>query len=182
MEKLSQEQILLIKKPLPPAAIKPHPTKSYLSTIKAIFVTERLNDVFGHGKWQIRTELISSTAGKSLKGKDEFTSLVKTIFEVRDYGIYYECIAGSTNDDEGDSAKGGITDSITKICSWIGIGASVFKGEYNPLLACKAYLLEITSLSELDVFWNENRAAFQGEHQKSFDNFVAKRKEEIKIT
>lgn len=177
---LTPEQVLLIKKPLPPAAIKQHPSKSYLSTIKAIYVTERLNDVFGIGKWSVKAKLITSTEGKTKTDKKEFTSLVKTVFEVPEYGIYYECIAGSTNDDEGDSAKGGITDSITKICSWIGIGAEVYKGEYKPLEACKAYLLEINSLTALDVFWNENRASFQGDQQKAFDNFVAKRKEEIK--
>jgi len=39
MEKLSPEQIALIKKPLPAEAISKHPTKTYLSSIKAIYVT-----------------------------------------------------------------------------------------------------------------------------------------------
>ena len=46
MEKLTQEKIDLIKKPLPEEAISKHPTKTYLSSIKAIYVTERLNEVF----------------------------------------------------------------------------------------------------------------------------------------
>ena len=46
MEKLTPAQLELIKKPLPPEAVKPHPTKTYLSSIKAIYVTERLNEVF----------------------------------------------------------------------------------------------------------------------------------------
>jgi hypothetical protein len=47
MLKLTQEQLVLLKKPLPQEAISQHPTKSYISSIKAIYVTERLNDVFG---------------------------------------------------------------------------------------------------------------------------------------
>lgn len=179
INKLSTEQVALIKKPLPPAAIKQHPTKSYLSTIKAIYVTERLNDVFGVGAWSVKAESLSSTKGQSSKGRDEFTSLVKVVFEVPSYGIYYECIAGSSNDDEGDSAKGGITDGITKICSWMGIGAEVYKGEYNSLSAAQAYVASISTPSALEVFWKENRGSFSGDAAKQFDNFVAKRKNEL---
>ena len=46
---LSSEQLELIAKPLPPQAVKPHPTRAGMSTIKAVFVTERFNDVFGVG-------------------------------------------------------------------------------------------------------------------------------------
>jgi hypothetical protein len=36
-----------LRKPFPSEAITQHPTKTFLSTIKAIYVVERLNDVFG---------------------------------------------------------------------------------------------------------------------------------------
>ena len=45
MKTISKEQIDLIKKPLPAEAVKANPTKPYLSSIKAIYVTERLNAV-----------------------------------------------------------------------------------------------------------------------------------------
>lgn len=133
---LSSEQLALIAKPLPPQAVKPHPTRAGMSTIKAIFVTERFNDVFGIGEWTIRTELlapISSITRTTNYGKErtEYTALAKTILEVPAYGIYYECIASSTNDDMGDAAKGATTDAITKIASYIGIGIAVFKGEHD---------------------------------------------------
>jgi hypothetical protein len=35
-----------LKEPLPAEAITQHPTKTYLSSIKAIYVTERFNEVF----------------------------------------------------------------------------------------------------------------------------------------
>jgi len=133
---LSAEQLAKIAEALPPQAVKPHPTRTGMSTIKAIFVTERFNDVFGVGEWSIKTELIapiSSITRTTSYGKErtEYTALAKTVFEVPLHGIYYECIASSTNDDMGDAAKGATTDAITKIASWIGIGISVFKGEQD---------------------------------------------------
>jgi hypothetical protein len=142
MKQLSKEQIDLIKKPLPREAVMPHPTKQNLSTIKAIYVTERFNDVFGIGGWTIKTELIDNPLAlvKNMKitkagaERTEYTALMKTRFEVAEYGIYYECVASSTNDDIGDASKGAATDAITKIASYIGIGIDVFKGQHDKAL------------------------------------------------
>lgn len=128
---ITEPMVKALSNPLPKDAIKPHPTKNYLSTIKAIYVTERLSQVFGTGKWQLKTELLKLEEGKTSKGKTEYTSLIKTILEIPEYGVYYECIAGSTNEDMGDATKGGTTDAITKIGSYLGIGIDVFKGNPN---------------------------------------------------
>ena len=130
-KELTEQQLLLLKSPLPQEAISKHPSMPWLSTVKAIFVTERLNDVFGVGGWRVKTKLLKLSEGTSSKGKPEFTTLVHIQFTVLDYDIYYECIAGSTNLDMGDAAKGGITDSITKIASWLGVGADIFKGLHD---------------------------------------------------
>lgn len=116
---ITDEQKALLDKPLPPEAIKPHPTKSFLSTIKAIYVTERLNDVFGVGKWRVKSEVVE---------RDNKMIVVKVSFSVPEYGIEYECYGGNDNADRGDAHKGAVTDAITKIGSWLGIGAEVFKG------------------------------------------------------
>lgn len=105
---------------LPDEAVTPHPTKTYLSNIKAIYVTERLNDVFGVGEWQTTVEPIT-TDGKMV--------VVKLKLTIPDYGIYYECFGGNDNSDLGDAYKGATTDALTKICSWMGLGAEVFKGK-----------------------------------------------------
>lgn len=127
MKTITSEQIELIKKPLPKEAISQHPTKTFLSSIKAIYVTERLNDVFGIGAWSIKTEHVETGNGSMV--------VVKVTFEVKDYGIYYECFGGNNNGGEnsknfdlGDAYKGATTDAITKIASYMGIGADVFKG------------------------------------------------------
>lgn len=141
MKQLTQEQLSLIKKPLPKEAVTQHPTKQNLSTIKAIYVTERLNDVFGVGAWTIHTDIVNpgimektriTSAGKE---RTEYTAVLKTLFQVSDYGIYYESIASSVNDDPGDACKGATTDAITKICSYIGIGIDVFKGQHDVALS-----------------------------------------------
>lgn len=119
LRKITAEQQQLIDAPLPPEAISPHPTKTYLSTIKAIYVTERLNKVFGVGAWRVRSEQIA---------RENKMVVVKVTFEIPEYGIYYECYGGNDNADLGDAHKGAVTDALTKIGSWIGIGAYVFKG------------------------------------------------------
>ena len=105
---------------LPDEAVTPPPTKAYLSNFKAIYVTERLNDVFGVGAWKTTVEPIA-TDGKMV--------VVKLTLPIPEYGIYYECFGGNDNSDLGDAYKGATTDALTKICSWMGLGAEVFKGK-----------------------------------------------------
>ena len=125
-KKLTKEQVDLLNQPLPKEALKPHPTRKYLSVINAIFVTERLNKVFGVGAWQVRTEFVA------MQGKMVVT---KTIFDVPEYGIHYECYGGNDNADLGDAYKGSTTDAITKIGSYLGIGAHVWKNDPYPTVA-----------------------------------------------
>lgn len=122
-QKLTEEQRQLLDLPLPAEAVGKHPTKSFLSTIKIPYVTERLNDVFGVGRWTIKTDLVERV---------EKMVVVKVIFNVPDYGITYECFGGNDNADLGDAYKGATTDAMTKIGSWLGIGADVFKGKVTP--------------------------------------------------
>jgi hypothetical protein len=144
-QNLTPEQLAKIAEPLPPEAIAAHPTKDNLSTIKGIFVTERLNQVFGVGAWAVKTDLLSpiTSATRTTKfGKErtEYTAVLKTVFTIPEYDIYYECIASSMNDDPGDAAKGATTDAITKIASWIGIGIDVYKGKHGaPVIPAKPY-------------------------------------------
>jgi len=119
-------------KPLPKEAVKQHPTKTYLSSIKAIYVTERFNDVFGVGKWttKVITEHVNHENGMVI---------VKVIFEVPEHKIYYESYGGNDNGgtgnknfDLGDAFKGASTDALTKIGSYLGVGIDVFKGKSEP--------------------------------------------------
>ena len=117
MKTLNAEQLELLNQPLPAEAKKQHPTKKFLTTINSVYVTERLNQVFGVGAWQIHSEVISA----------EKMVVVKTTLSIPEYGIEYECYGGNDNADIGDAYKGAVTDAITKIGSWMGIGVEVWK-------------------------------------------------------
>ena len=120
MKQLSSEQLALLKRPLPAEAIKPHPTKTYLSSIKAIYVVERLNEVFGLGGWVARNEFVTR--------QDKWV-VVKTTFEAAEYGIVVpDIFGGNDNADLGDAYKGACTDALTKIGSYLYIGMDVYKG------------------------------------------------------
>ncbi len=116
--KLSHDQEAKLKSPLPSEAIKQHPSKRYLSTIRDIYVIERLNEVFGVGSWRLKVEHIT-TQGKMV--------VVKVLFTIPEYNIEYECYGGNDNSDLGDAYKGATTDALTKICSWLGIANEVWK-------------------------------------------------------
>ena len=129
--KTLEEVKQILDRPLPDEAISQHPTKIYLSSIKAIFVTERMNEAFGIGGWRVKVEPVV-TGEKGMV-------VVKVTYEVPNYNIYYECFGGNDNGGEGsknfdlgDAYKGATTDAITKIGSYLGIGADVFKGKKNP--------------------------------------------------
>ena len=130
LKKVTPEMRAKLNAPLPEKAVTKHPTKTYLSSIKAIYVVERLNDVFGIGAWK------STVSKESVSEKGMV--VVKLIFEIPEYGIYHESFGGNDNGGEnsknfdlGDAFKGATTDALTKICSFLEIGISVFKGEGN---------------------------------------------------
>lgn len=127
-KKVTKEMRDKLREPLPAGAVKPHPTKNYLSSIKAIYVTERMNDVFGVGSWSTKLDHITTTS--------EGMVVIKTTFEIKEYGIYFECYGGNDNGGEnsknfdlGDAFKGATTDALTKIGSFLEIGIDVFKGK-----------------------------------------------------
>lgn len=117
---LTADKQALLTRPLPAEAVTPHPTKTYLSSIKSIYVTERLNEVFGVGAWRVETNKVDQS-NKMV--------VVKVRLTIPAYGIDYECYGGNDNADLGDAYKGATTDALTKIASWLGIGQEVFKGE-----------------------------------------------------
>ena len=130
MEKVTKEMREALRMPLPVGAVTKHPTKTFLSSIKAIYVTERLNDVFGVGSWQIKVNHVTTT--------EKSMVVVKVEFSIPEYGIYFECYGGNDNGGEnsknfdlGDAYKGATTDALTKIGSYLEIGIDVFKGLGN---------------------------------------------------
>jgi hypothetical protein len=117
-----------LSKAMPAEAIKPHPTKTYLTTIKAIYIVERLNDVFGLNGWDFESDIISTTPIDN--GKLVVVACGRLYFREFDlYGsIHYGGHEGKMID-AGDIHKSAITDALNKCASIIEIGIQVFKGK-----------------------------------------------------
>lgn len=107
--------------PLPAEAITPHPSKPFLSSIKAIYVIERLNQVFGMGGWSYRVRIIEANPSQAMV-------VVKVSLVVPAYGIALEQFGGNDNPDRGDAYKGAVTDALSKMAGYLGIGIDVYKG------------------------------------------------------
>ena len=118
-KQITQEMREQLRKPLPNEAVHQHPTKKFLSTIKAIYVVERLNDVFGVGGWRWETNFIE---------RQEKMVVVKSTISIPEYNVFLECFGGNDNVDLGDAYKGASTDGLTKLGSYLEIGIDVFKG------------------------------------------------------
>ncbi len=131
---MDKKKLDLLGKKLPSWAIKPNPMKKNMSVIHPMAVIDRLNEVFGIGKWQTVVEKLSSvkwTQTTRTGEREVYTSTSKVIFKVPSEEIHLEQFGGSTNDDEGDALKGSATDGLTKIASYLGIGAEIYKGNGN---------------------------------------------------
>ena len=114
-----------LRKPFPAEAISQHPTKTFLSTIKAIYITERLNDVFGICGWTLEHNIVSDTA--------EYVAVCGRIVVGEPYHIatpYQYGGHGKTgkNTEPADGYKSAVTDCQSKCASYLEIGIDVFKG------------------------------------------------------
>lgn len=121
-----------------------------LSSIRPIFVTERLNDVFGMGGWQYKiTNSVVYTGketGQSAKQQknmvleDQINHVVvfgELIVYAYTFGgshdLVYPSVGGSTNADIGDMFKGALSDGLTKAAAtYLGVGAYVYKNQPAP--------------------------------------------------
>jgi len=131
MKRITPELEAQLRAPLPPEAITQHPTKTFLSSIKGIYITERLNEVFGIGQWTTKVEKVGEYKGEKSDKNGLFPIMIvtKTTLEIPEYGIYHECYGGNDNADLGDAYKGATTDAISKIGSYLEIGIDVYKGK-----------------------------------------------------
>ena len=156
MDKITPEMRELLRAPLPNEAVSPHPTKSYLSTIKSIYVAERINDVFGIGTWTLKGEPVEML---------EKDIIMKVVLEIPEYGFYGEAYGGNDNQDRGDAFKGAVTDGFTKIAAQqLEIGIDVFKGIHDTHKPTKL------SQPEIKDHWCEEHetAFFKSAKMKSF--------------
>ena len=116
-----------LRKPFPPEAVKQHESKSFLSTIKAIYIVERLNDIFGLGRWKFEHEIIERT--------EDYITMKGTLTLI-DYDAFIPSqFGGHTTVGKGteiaDGYKSAVTDALSKCASYIEIGIDIFKGLHD---------------------------------------------------
>lgn len=117
-----------LREGFPPEAYSAVDSKPYLTTLKAMYVIERLNTVFGIGRWTIHTEVI--------KEQDDQV-LIRGKMDLLDYDVDIPAQYGShrlkgKGVELADGYKSAITDCITKSASYLEIGIDVFKGKIKP--------------------------------------------------
>lgn len=120
-KKITDEMVAKLTAPLPAEAITENKQKTFLSSIKPIYITQRLNEVFGYGNWRTKVDVVTE--------KDDGSTVVKTTLEIPEYGVYLEQYGGHQDRDLGDSYKSSATDALTKCASYLGIGLDVFMGK-----------------------------------------------------
>ena len=123
------------KKSLTPAIIeilrRPFPAELLesigkgLTSIKAIYVAERLNEAFGIGKWENPHEIVF---------QNEQTIIIRGRLEIPEFGIVtpYQYGGGEVRGKATnliEAHKGAGTDMIGKCASYLEIGIDVFKGK-----------------------------------------------------
>jgi hypothetical protein len=109
-----------LRVPLPAEAISRN-RNTGLFAIKAAYVVERLNEVFGLNGWRFAPEVVES--GRMV--------VVKGALLVPAYDIHIEQFGGNDHSDRGDAYKGACTDALSKCASYLEIGIEVYKGLHN---------------------------------------------------
>tara|TARA_R100001443_G_scaffold89011_2_gene95417 strand:- start:51 stop:680 length:630 start_codon:yes stop_codon:yes gene_type:complete len=122
MQKTKDEKRLteILTRPLPKDALKKHPSRSYLTTINPIYVTDRLNEAFGVGGWNFNPEIIDDDTNPKMV-------IIRGTLTADKHSIKVVQFGGNDNDDRGDAYKGASTDALTKCASYLGIGAEVWR-------------------------------------------------------
>lgn len=128
LPKITNEMREQLRAEFPAEAYKQHDSKKFLTTLKSAYVFERLNDVFGIGRWNVEHEVVSHENGYVL---------MKGILKILDYDChipeqYGGHITKGTNVALDDGYKSAITAIISKSASYLEIGIDMFKGLITP--------------------------------------------------
>lgn len=125
-----EEKVSSLLKEFPRESLSQYPSYDgfKLTSVKAQYIVERMNEVWGYGQWQyeiLSTEII----------QDEAVSKVKLIPPVGKPFTQYG--GGRIKNKNGyhiaDGYKASVTDALTKCASYYGIANEVFKGNCSYL-------------------------------------------------
>lgn len=169
---IEKDKVDKLQAPLPAWAVKAHPTKTYLSVINPMAVIDRLNEVFGMGAWDFKVKEIHHEKETNAKGNTSWVTASHGTLIVKEYGVHIEQFGGSDNADLGDAYKGSATDALTKCASYLGIGASIYKGQGNTeppktwsLNEALRHVGSATDETELTKLYRELPASLQKDNE-----------------
>ena len=139
METFPNEIQEILARPIDSKALSAGPKG--LTSIKSIYISERLNQAFGLGRWQIEAMPIVVTEARTEARTDKKTGkeyevtlmpmvVVRVALTLLDYPWFHAwSYGGNDNPDLGDAYKGAVSDALSKICAvHLGVAQDVFKG------------------------------------------------------
>jgi len=123
MNKEEQELYDKLTKKFPDDAISSDTSRGFeLTSLKAQYIVERLNEVFGLSGWSLDGSFEKHDKGILFIGYLKIKSL--------DHKV--QAVGFSVNKKNlGDSYKSSRTDALSKAASWLGVGNEIFKGHGN---------------------------------------------------
>lgn len=125
-----------LKKDFPESAYGADTTRGskVLTSLKAHYVVERLNDVFGLGNWRLDGEWKDVDDGILFIGE-----LTAQFYENEKLVTIstgpVPGFAGTDKENSGDAYKSARTDSLSKSASLLGVGNEMYKGNVEPRLS-----------------------------------------------
>lgn len=120
---LPPEIIAQLTAPIPPQATKEVKLgKREYTAIKAYYIIERLNSIFGEHGWSHTCEVIFC---------DSQEAAVKGKLILWDYGVVVEEMGGHSDKDVGNRVKGAKTSSLSKCTSVLGMGREIYAQSYS---------------------------------------------------
>ena len=126
---LSAEKIKKLKEDFPPEALSTDSSRGFeLTSIKAMYVIDRLNDVFGPLGWGYGfTDPIEKEGEQIVK----VTLIIPDTGGEKPHTITHYGGKKVIRNNVTDAYKSAITDGLTKCASILGIGHKVFKGQVH---------------------------------------------------
>ncbi len=156
LRKITPEMREALRAEFPVNAYKQHPTKTYLGTLKPQFIVERLNDVFGIGRWSIETTIAERSENEVLM-KGTFIALDYDVTVPSQYGSH---TTSGKNVELADGFKSAMTDCLSKCASYLEIGNNLFKGNIDFSNG------KITLKEELSILTTKNSGSYKQPENK----------------
>lgn len=124
-KQLPAEIVAILREPFPAEALSTVPGGAKLTSIKSMYVIERLNKAFGIGRWSLDHEVIEANEREIVVGG----KLHLVDYPDCQFPATYGGMKGYEKTDRSDLYKGAVTACIGKAASFLEVGIDVYKGK-----------------------------------------------------